>query len=117
MSRTHSSNKHLHQPVGDVRFIATVAFKCLGVELTRAITGHFDLLQPAGGCNQVAGVGAVAIPIALGAAFSHALRNELLIRSGQGEKCSTSKLLKSRKIEGILVTTIVVTTWRSNGDG
>jgi hypothetical protein len=37
----HSGHEHLHQPVGDVGFIATVAFKGLGVELTRAVSGHF----------------------------------------------------------------------------
>jgi hypothetical protein len=33
----HPGHEHLHQPLGDVGFIATVAFKGLGVELTRAV--------------------------------------------------------------------------------
>ena len=73
---THPGHEHLHQPVRDVWFIATVAFKCLGVKLTRAIARDFDLLQPTGRSDQIAGVGAIAIPVALGAAFSPGGSNE-----------------------------------------
>jgi len=47
-----------------VGFVATVALKGLGVELTRAVSGHIDVLKPTGGGHQIAGVGAVAIAFA-----------------------------------------------------
>src|SRR6266446_2359039 len=40
------SHEHLRQPFCDVRFIATVAFKRLRVELAFTISGHVDLLEP-----------------------------------------------------------------------
>src|SRR6266702_5151754 len=62
------SHEHLRQPFGDVRFIATVAFKGLGVELTFTISGHFDIFEPTSGCYQITAVGAVAVPFAFGTA-------------------------------------------------
>jgi hypothetical protein len=53
-----------------VGFITTVAFKDLGAELTLPISGDFDVLKPTGGCDQITGVGAVAIAFAFGTAFS-----------------------------------------------
>src|SRR5438045_2934362 len=53
-----------------VRFIATVAFKRLRVELAFTISGHVDILEPTRGGDQIASVGAVAIPFALGATLS-----------------------------------------------
>src|SRR5689334_2815282 len=41
-----SSHKHLCQPFGNVGFIALVAFKRLGVELTFPISGDIDVLEP-----------------------------------------------------------------------
>src|SRR5258706_15391239 len=72
----HSGHEHLHQPVGDAWFIATVAFKGLGVELTRAVSGDFDLLEPASRGRQIARVGAIAIAFALLTAFSPGGSNE-----------------------------------------
>src|SRR5207244_7676316 len=40
------SHEHLRQPFGDMRFIATVAFKGLRVELAFTVSGHVDLLEP-----------------------------------------------------------------------
>jgi hypothetical protein len=47
-----------------MRFVATVAFKRLSVELTFSVSGDFDLLEPTSRCHQIAGVGAVAIALA-----------------------------------------------------
>lgn len=69
-------HEHLREPLGDVWFVATVAFKRLGVELTLTISGHFDLLEPTRGCHQIAAVGAVAIAFALGTTFSPPSCNE-----------------------------------------
>src|SRR6266568_8715194 len=57
-------HEHLREPFGDMWFVATVAFKSLGVELTLTISGHFNLFEPTRGCHQIAAVGAVAIPFA-----------------------------------------------------
>jgi hypothetical protein len=47
-----------------VGFIATVAVKGLGVEVALAISGDVDVLEPTGGGDEIAGVAAVAIPLA-----------------------------------------------------
>ena len=73
---TRSSYKHLGESLGDMRFVATVAFKRLGVELTFTISGHFDLLQPPRRCRQVTCVRAVAIAFPLGTTFSLRSSNE-----------------------------------------
>jgi hypothetical protein len=70
------SDKHLAESFRNVRFLATVAFKRLGVELTFTISGHVDLLQLTSGCHQITGVGAQALAFALGAAFSPCGSNE-----------------------------------------
>src|SRR2546425_9783730 len=59
--RARPSNKHLGESFGNMGFIATVAFKGLGVELTFAISGHFDVLESTSGGDQITCVGAVAI--------------------------------------------------------
>ena len=51
-------------------FIPTVPFKRLGVELAFPISGHLDIFELASGCDQIAGVGAVAVPFAFRGAFS-----------------------------------------------
>src|SRR5260221_12163665 len=38
------SHEHLRQTVGDLRFIATVAFNGMLVELAFTVSGHVDLL-------------------------------------------------------------------------
>jgi hypothetical protein len=53
-----------------MRFIAAVAFERLSMELTRAVSGHVEILDPARGRDQVALVIAVAIPFTPGAALS-----------------------------------------------
>jgi hypothetical protein len=78
MSRACPSHEHLCQPFCDVRFIATVALKGLGVELTFTIPGHVDVLDPTCGCHQVARVVAVAVPFAFRATFSPGRSNELV---------------------------------------
>ena len=40
------------------------------MELTRAVSGHFDLLEPTRRGHQITGVDAVAIAFAVGTAFS-----------------------------------------------
>ena len=70
MSRACPSHEHLGQPLCDVRFIARVSLKGLCVELPFPIPGHMDVLDPTGGGDQITGVGAVAIPFALGAALT-----------------------------------------------
>jgi hypothetical protein len=61
-----------------MRFIAAVAFKRLRVELAFPISGNFDVLEPTARGDQIAGIGAVAIPFALGATFSPRGSNELI---------------------------------------
>src|SRR6266851_7111262 len=68
--RAHPSHEHLRQSFGDMRFIATVAFKGLGMELTFPISGHVDLLEPTRRGRQIARVGAIAIAFAFGATLS-----------------------------------------------
>src|SRR5712692_2860886 len=75
---TCPGHKHLCQPFCDVRFIAAVPLKGLGVELTFTISRDVDVLEPTCRCHQIARVGAVAIPFALGATLSPARSNELL---------------------------------------
>jgi hypothetical protein len=53
-----------------MRFIATVAFKGRRVELTFTVSGHFEVLEPTRGCDEITGIGAVAISFALGTTFS-----------------------------------------------
>ena len=76
MSRAHSSHEHLRQSFGNMRFIATVAFKGLGMELTFPISGDVDLLDPPCRCRQITRVGAVAIAFALGTTCSPGGSNE-----------------------------------------
>src|SRR6266852_1428566 len=64
--------------LGNVRFIAAVAFKGLRVELTGAVSGHVDLLEPTRGGHQIAGVVAVAVPFALGATLAPGRSNKLV---------------------------------------
>jgi hypothetical protein len=64
------SDEHLRQSFCNMRFIAPVAVKRLGVELALPISRHLDIFEPASGCDQIAGVGAVAIAFALGTTFS-----------------------------------------------
>lgn len=64
------SDKHLCQSFCNMRFIAAVAFERLSMELTRAVSGHIEILDPARGRDQVALVIAVAIPFTPGAALS-----------------------------------------------
>src|SRR5713226_1369079 len=49
---TRPSHEHLRQPFGDVRLIATVAFKCLGVELAFTISGHLNVFELTRGGHQ-----------------------------------------------------------------
>src|SRR5437867_2171161 len=42
-------HKHLGESFSNVGFIAAVAFKRLGVELTFPISGHFEILEPTRG--------------------------------------------------------------------
>src|SRR5712692_10584982 len=75
---TRPGDKHLGESFGNVRFIAAVAFKGLRVELTRAISGHVDLLEPTSGGHQIAGVVAIAVPFALGATLAPGRSNKLV---------------------------------------
>src|ERR1051326_2757423 len=51
-----ASDEHLRQPFGNVRFIAAVALKRLRVELTFAVSGHFQILESACRGHQITGV-------------------------------------------------------------
>jgi hypothetical protein len=64
MSRACPSHEHLCQPLCDVRFIARVSLKGLGVELTSTIPGHVDILEPPSGRHQITCVVAVAVAFA-----------------------------------------------------
>src|SRR5206468_2900652 len=75
---TCPGDKHLGESFRNVRFIATVAFKGLGVEFPFTISRDVDLLEPTSGSHQVARVVAVAVPFALGVALSPARSNELI---------------------------------------
>ena len=59
-------------------FVATVAFKRLRVELTRAVYGDVDLLEPTSGGHEISRVVAVAVPFALRATLSPGHSNELV---------------------------------------
>src|SRR6266851_6894095 len=76
LMRAHPSHEHLCQSFSDMRFIATVALKGLGMELTFTISGDLDLLEPTRRCGQITAVGAVAIAFTLGTAFSPCGSNE-----------------------------------------
>src|SRR5260370_11258972 len=76
LMRAHPSHEHLCQSLSDMRFIATVALKGLGMELTFTISGDLDLLEPTRRCGQITAVGAVAIAFTLGTAFSPCGSNE-----------------------------------------
>ena len=78
MSRACPSHKHLDESFRNVWFIATVAFKGLRMELTLAVSGDLNILEPASGGHQVARVVAVAIPFALGGTLSPGRSNELI---------------------------------------
>src|SRR6266700_7508579 len=75
---TRPGDKHLGESFGNVRFIATVAFKRLGVELPFPISGDVDIREPTSRCPQITRVGTVAVPFALGAALSPARSNKLV---------------------------------------
>lgn len=68
--RTRTSHEHLGQSLGHLWFIVTIALEDLGVELALTISGTLQVLDPIGGGHQVARVGAIALPFALGAALS-----------------------------------------------
>ena len=74
--RACPGHEHLCQPLCDVRFIATVALKGLGVELTSTIPGHVDILEPPSGRHQITCVVAVAVAFALGTTLSPGRSNE-----------------------------------------
>src|SRR5712692_374685 len=105
--RARSSHEHLREPFGDVGLIATVAVKDLGVELTFPISWHVEILDPTGRGDQITGVGAVAVPFALGAAFSpsHAdERVELLAHhSLQHDTNATAGEFAQILLEGLLL--------------
>jgi len=61
---TCPGHEHLRQSFGNVRFIAAIALKGLGVELTFTISGDVDVLDPTCRCHEIARVGTVAIPFA-----------------------------------------------------
>ena len=48
--RAHPSHEHLCESFGDVRFIALVAFKGLGVELAFPVSGHLEIFESARRC-------------------------------------------------------------------
>jgi hypothetical protein len=75
---TRPGDKHLGQSFRNVGFIALVAFKRLGVELTFPISGHVDVLKPTRGGHQIARVVAVAVSFALGTTLSPRGSNELI---------------------------------------
>ncbi len=52
------------ESLGNLWFIATVSVEDLSVELALAVSGNLQLLDPTRGSDQVALVGAVAIPFA-----------------------------------------------------
>jgi hypothetical protein len=76
MSRTRASYKHLGESLGDLRLIAAVALKDLCVELALTISRNLQLLDPTSRCDQVAGVGPVALSFAFRAALSPADSDE-----------------------------------------
>jgi hypothetical protein len=76
MSRACPGHKHLGESFRNVRFIATVAFKGLRVELAFTVSGHVDLLEPTSRGHQITRVGAIAIAFALGTTFAPGGSNE-----------------------------------------
>ena len=75
---TRPGDKHLRQPFGNVRLIALIAFKRLGVELTFSISGDVDVFKPTRGGHQIARVVAVAVAFALRTTLSPRGSNELV---------------------------------------
>jgi hypothetical protein len=64
--------------VGNVRFVATVAFKRLRVEVTFPISGDVDVLEPTRGGHQIARVVPIAVASALRTALSPGRSKELI---------------------------------------
>src|SRR5437868_14535676 len=56
-------HKHLGESLCDVRFIATVTLKRLGVELPFTISGHLEIFEPTRGGHEIAAVVTVAVPL------------------------------------------------------
>src|SRR6266566_5834317 len=74
--RAHPSHERLRESVRDVRFIALVTFKGLGVEVAFPVSGHLEIFESPRRCRQITGVGAVAIALAFGTACSPGRSNE-----------------------------------------
>src|SRR6266571_2695873 len=68
--RACPTNKHLGQRFGYLRFVAIVALERLAVKLSFPISRDFEILNAPGGSHQIADVGAIAIPSAIGGTFS-----------------------------------------------
>src|SRR5215469_855543 len=73
---TCSGNEHLRQTFCDVWLVTAIALKSLGMELTRAVSGHFNLLQPTRRCREITSVCPVAIAFAFWTTFSPRCSNE-----------------------------------------
>ena len=74
--RTRARHEHLREPFGDIWFIATVAFKGLGVELTFPISRYFEILNASRRCRQITGVLPIAIAFAVRTALTPGSPNE-----------------------------------------
>src|SRR6266566_4644795 len=73
---THPSDKHLGKSFSNVRFIATVAFKRLGVELAFPVFGHLEIFDSTRRCRQITRVSPIAIPFSFGTALTPRSSNE-----------------------------------------
>ena len=76
--RAHSIHKHLRQRFRHFRFITVITLEDLAVERCFSISGDFEVLNTPCGGHQIAGVGAIPIPSAIGRAFSPGCSNTLL---------------------------------------
>jgi hypothetical protein len=68
----------LGQCFGHLGFIALVALEDLAVKLPFPISGDFEILNTPRGSHSIAGVGSIAIPMAIGSTFSPRGSNALL---------------------------------------
>src|SRR5947207_12320310 len=74
--RTRSRHEHLGEPLSDMGFIVTIAFKGLGVELAFPISRYFQIFDPSRRCRQITRVRPIAIAFALGTALPPGGSNE-----------------------------------------
>src|SRR5712692_2920878 len=75
---THPAHKHLGQRFGYLWFITVVALEHLTVKCSFPVSWHLQLFNAPGWGDEIAGVVTIAIPSAIGGAFTPGCSNALL---------------------------------------